>query len=57
MYGVEVEAVEALRTHLECNVSAIAESILENGISSLTSFSTHNNDTLYSQGQKEKIFH
>ena len=25
MYGVEVEAVEALRTHLECNVSAIAK--------------------------------
>ena len=25
MYGEEVEAVEALRTHLECNVSAIAK--------------------------------
>ena len=25
MHGVEVEAVKALRTHLECNVSAIAK--------------------------------
>ena len=59
MHGVEVEAVKALRTHPECNVSAIAKkydvakSILENGISSLTSFLTHNNDTLYRKGQKK----
>ena len=25
MYSVEVKAVEPLRTHLECNVSAIAK--------------------------------
>ena len=25
MYGVEVEAVEALRIHPECNVSAVAK--------------------------------
>ena len=25
MYGVEIEAVEAMRTHPECNVSAIAK--------------------------------
>ena len=25
MYSVEVKAVEALKTHLECNVSAIAK--------------------------------
>ena len=25
MYGVEVEAVEALRTHPECDLSAIAK--------------------------------
>ena len=63
MCDIEVNAIEALRTNPERNIPPIAKkygvdrNILENGIRSLTSFSTHNNDMLYSQGQKEKILH